>query len=92
MRTNIFRTVLFVALATAGVMLTSGTASAVTPAQCEKESNGKVVGHLDPNDSSKAICTCKGGFYDGQEVYGATIIYVGQYPYPVTCVGLEVGA
>lgn len=92
MRRKLVCLAVFAATTVSAALLTFGSASAVTPEQCEKESTGKVVGHLDPHDSSKAICTCEGGFYGGQEVYGATILFIGQYPYPVTCVGLEVGA
>lgn len=92
MRRKLIRLAVLAVTGLSAALLTIGPASAVTPEQCEKESTGKVAGHLDPHDSSKAICTCEGGFYDGQEVYGATILFIGQYPYPVTCVGLEVGA
>lgn len=72
--------------------LTVGPASAVTPQQCEQETTGHVRAHIDPTNSAKAICTCEGGFYDGQEVFGAHIVKVDKTPVPVTCVGLGLGA
>ncbi|MBF6133528.1 hypothetical protein IU501_11005 [Nocardia otitidiscaviarum] len=91
---NIIRVTVFIAAVFAGIALSAGPAAAVTPQQCEQESNGRVDWVLDPSDPSgtTAVCTCKGGFYNGQQVFGPHVIVVAGAPRAVTCVGLEIPA
>ncbi|GAB4582642.1 hypothetical protein Ntsu_04740 [Nocardia sp. IFM 10818] len=77
--------------ALASLWFVTGSASAVSAADCESDGKGWVDVRLDPTDITKGICTCKGGgFYDGLQVFGPHIHTVGNAIYPITCVGLEV--
>ncbi|GAB4588752.1 hypothetical protein [Nocardia sp. IFM 10818] len=89
---KMIRVLVFVAAVFAGLVMSAGPASAVSPAQCE-EDGAFVDVRLDPTDSSKAICTCRGGrtgIYDGLQVWGPHMFTLNNAPMVVTCVGLEV--
>ncbi|MFF0488435.1 hypothetical protein ACFYTQ_05365 [Nocardia sp. NPDC004068] len=88
----ISRVAVIAATAAVGLWLAAGPAGAVTPAQCEKEGGGEVDVVLDPGTNYTAVCTCKGGFYTGQEVFGPHIYHIGDTPMPITCAGLEIPA
>ncbi|MFI1919366.1 hypothetical protein [Nocardia sp. NPDC020380] len=55
----------------------------VSPEQCEDIGEGNVHVTLDPIDKGKAVCTCKGGHYDGANVEGQ---YFLNGLWPITCV------
>lgn len=76
--------------AVVGILSATGSASAVTPEQCESH-GGFVDIVLDPNEPSRAVCTCRNDpVYDGMQVFGPHVTSIGGAPWPVTCVGLEV--
>ncbi|WP_306360415.1 hypothetical protein [Nocardia sp. CC227C] len=89
---KMIRVLVFVAAVFASVALSTGSAAAVTPQQCEQESDGEVRWVLKPDDPTKAVCTCRGGFYDGQDVFGPHVIVVAGAPMAITCTGLEIDA
>lgn len=63
------------------VCLGAGTAEAVRPYDCG-HAGGEIITVRDPDVPGSAICTCKGGFYDGQTVFGS-------FPTPegwITCI------
>ncbi|MGV9673821.1 hypothetical protein ACWDSJ_00930 [Nocardia sp. NPDC003482] len=88
----ISRAVVVTTVAGAGLWLAAGPSGAVTPAQCESDHRGRVHVVLDPSTGYSGVCTCEGGFYDGQQVFGPHIYQVGDTPLPITCVGLEIPA
>lgn len=82
----------FVAVSTcAALWFATGPATAATPQQCEQEEGmygpGRVDWLLDPADPNgyEAICYCRGGFYDDQQVIGAHVAMVANAPYAMHC-------
>lgn len=71
------------AVITAAVFLLAepALAAAVTPDNCH-DGGGETTAVLFPNDPTKAICTCVGGFYRDQSVYGIIELVDGQL---ITC-------
>ncbi|WP_189094020.1 hypothetical protein [Nocardia jinanensis] len=70
MRQFMYRLALIAFTATVGVLLGAGSAAAVTPEQCESH-GGFVDIVLDPNEPSRAVCTCRNDpVYDGMQVFG----------------------
>lgn len=91
---KMIRVLIFVAAIFTAAMLSVGPAAAVSPADCQS-GGGRVDFQLDPFDSTKATCTCVGGFWGKQKdsdpemaVYGPHIATVANAPIAFTCVGL----
>ncbi|NNH74333.1 hypothetical protein HLB23_31545 [Nocardia uniformis] len=87
------RVLAFVAAVFSGIMLSTGPAAAVSPADCENTPNGWVDFTLDPEDQSQAVCICRDDpIYKDLQVFGPHLATVAGAPMAITCVGLEVSA
>lgn len=83
MRRFMYRLASVTVTATTGLLLSAGPAAAVTPEQCESH-GGFVDIVLDPNNSSRAVCTCRDdNIYEGMQVFGSHIAIIGGAPWPI---------